>query len=580
MGIYKKLFSYAPERKGMAYVSIFFSLVSVVLLIMPFWYLWIFLRRLLVEQDTGGVMESAVFMILFMLAYGFTYFAALWFSHILAFRLENNLRKLAVDHLLDASFSYFDLHASGRIRKVIDNNASETHTIVAHLIPDISSAVLFPILVIAVTFVVDYRLGILLVVLMVIGMGMISGMLGESTFMEYYMQALERMNGEGVEYIRGIQVVKLFGTEVQNFKAFYAAISDYAKNALEYSMSSRIPYVLFQILFNIIVILPLPVCAYLLGRGGEPGLLLAKVIFFACLSGAVFTCFLKIMYTGMYQFQAKTVLERLEEAFEDMKKKRLVHGTAERMEGHSIEFDRVHFSYDEEKILEDLSFRLEEGKTYALVGSSGGGKSTIARLISGFYPIDGGEIRIGGRNISLYSEKALTENIAFVFQHSRLFKTSIYENVRMARPEAPHEEVMQALLDARCGEILERFPDKENTIIGSKGVYLSGGETQRIAIARAILKDAPIIILDEASAAADPENEYELQRAFARLIKGKTVIMIAHRLSSIKNVDEILVVDGGKVVQRGNHGTLMKEEGQYKRLQEMFERACDWRIHD
>jgi hypothetical protein len=284
------------------------------------------------------------------------------------------------------------------------------------------------------------------------------------------------------------------------------------------------------------------------------------------------------MYLGMHQYMASQAVDKLETLFGEMEENGIKYGTDTYFKDYNIEFKNVSFKYDDKFILENLSFKLNENKTYALVGSSGGGKSTIAKLISGFYKIDEGEILIGDKNITNYSRESLMNNISFVFQNSKLFKTTIFENVKIGNENASYEEVMKALKMARCDDILDKFKTRENTIIGSKGVYLSGGEIQRIAIARAILKDAKIIILDEASAASDPENEHEIQLAFSNLIKEKTVIIIAHRLSSIKNVDEILVVDKGQIVERGTDTELLKNNGRYKFLQDLFSQANEWRI--
>lgn len=580
MDLYKKILRYTPEKKANAYISLLLSAISAFLLVLPFLFLWRFLQELIEREDLSAATDYAVLMILIMLGYSLFYFLSLWASHILAFRLECNLRKEGTRHLMNASFSFFDQNQSGRIRKIIDDNAAQTHTIVAHLIPDISIAILMPIFLLAMIFVIDYRMGILLILLFAVGIVQMQMMMGGQEFMKTYYAALDRMNAEAVEYVRGMQVVKIFRSTLSSFKVFYETIMEYSKNALDYSMSCRRPYVIFQIIYNIVVAISIPFAIFFMNRGESAASILARTVFFAAYSGTLFVCFMKIMYVGMYHFLAAQSIEKLETLYTEMERKRLSHGTLESFENYDIEFENVSFQYDQEFILKDFNLKLEGNKTYAFVGSSGGGKSTIAKLISGFYAIDEGRIRIGGRGIHEYSEAALMKNIAFVFQNTRLFKTSIYENVRIGREDASREEVMEALRLARCEDILNKLPERENTLIGAKGVYLSGGEIQRIAIARAILKDAGIIILDEASAAADPENEYEIQRAFSSLIKGKTVIMIAHRLSSIRKVDEIIVIEGGKVAERGNDGQLMEKGGKYKDFQEMFSKANDWRVYD
>lgn len=427
-------------------------------------------------------------------------------------------------------------------------------------------------------FAVDLYLGIATVILSILAGIFTKLMFGEVEFMDKYNKALERVNSEAVEYVRGMQVLKIFKASIFSFKSFYESIVDYSKTAYEYSKSCKQPYVIFQIVLLGTAAFVIPF-AIMFSKGTENNVvIMIKLIFFTCFIGTLFSCFMRIMYVGMHQYMATQAVEKLENLFTEMEANDIKFGNNKEFSGYDIEFRNVSFKYDTVNILENLSFRLEENKTYALVGSSGGGKSTIAKLISGFYNIDEGAILIGEKNISTYSREALMNNISFVFQNSKLFKTTIFENVKIGNENASYEEVMNALKLARCGDILDKFETRENTVIGSKGVHLSGGEIQRIAIARAILKDAKIIILDEASAASDPENEHEIQLAFSNLMKDKTVIMIAHRLSSIRNVDEILVVDNGKIIERGTDKELMEIGGRYKFLQDLFSKSNEWRM--
>ena len=568
MDTYKRLLKYTPEKIHCAYISMVCATLGVASQMGAFWFLWKFLYALLVTKNvTDGSMYATVIVSL-LAGYSVVYFCALWASHVLGFRLESNLRKTAINHLMNASFAFFDMNPSGKIRKLIDDNAQETHI----------SALFTPIFMFIIVFAVDVKLGLLLLAVALIGGAQMMFMMGNKDFMRKYQAALERMNAEAVEYVRGMQIVKIFRSTVESFKAFYEAITGYSDLAYKYTLSCRTPYVMFQVLFNLFAVFTIPAAIYFMNKGADANLIIAKIVFFVCIAGVLFSAFMRVMYVGMYNFQAKSVVDKLENLFADMEKDNLEHGTEETFENFGIEFKNVSFGYTEEKILNDVSFTLEPNKTYALVGSSGGGKSTIAKLISGFYKINSGEILIGGKNISSYSRNALMRSIAFVFQTSKLFKTSIFENVKMGNKNASDEEVMNALRLARCEDILAKFPEREKTVIGSKGVHLSGGEIQRVAIARAILKNADIIILDEASAAADPENEYEIQQAFSNLMKNKTVIMIAHRLSSIKNVDEILVVEDGNIAERGSDAELMQKGGKYSRLQGLYSKANEWRV--
>lgn len=579
MDALKKILSYAPEKKANVGISIFFAILASFFTIAPFYYLWKALYSLLADKDSGNGMHYAVIVVLLMFVRIIVYLIALIVSHLLAFRVETNMKKKGLEKLLQASFSFFDLNQSGRVRKLIDDNTAETHMIVAHLIPDMTTAILQPVLMMITLFLVNYKLGIFMLIITVLGMLIVKAMFGNQTFMKKYLKSLEVMNAETVEYVRGMQVIKIFNTGVESFNSLFSSIKEYSKLALNYTISCRTPYVLFQVVFMMFTAVTVPFALKYISSGTDVGYVLTSVLFFSAFAGMIFGCFMKVMFVGMYQTQAAEAVGKLETLFSDMNEKKLEHGNIEEMNAYDIEFQNVSFGYEKDAlILKNLSFKLDAGKTYALVGSSGGGKSTIAKLISGFYNIDEGRILIGGKDIREYSEACLLDHIAFVFQNTKLFKTSIYDNVHIGNLSASKEEVMKALSAAKCDDILDKFESREHTMIGAKGVHLSGGEIQRIAIARAILKDADIIILDEASAAADPENEYEIQQAFSNLMKGKTVIMIAHRLSSIRKVDEILVVDRGSILERGNDETLMQANGRYRQLQELFSKANDWRV--
>lgn len=578
--VYKKLLYYVPKEKWLAYLAIMLTVASTVVTVSAYYYMYEFLKDLVIMGEAGSALRYAMLIVGLLVGGSLIYMSAVLLTHVLGFRLETNLRKKGIDGLMNASFKFFDANASGRTRQLIDDNAAQTHSIVAHLIPDNAGAVLTPIFALVVGFMVSIKVGIALILFTVIGAGQVMMMSGDKTFMKKYQLALEKMNSETVEYVRGMQVVKIFGASVYSFKALHKSIMDYSKCALSYSMGSKKPYVRFQVIFLGAIAILVPVAVLFADIHTDGKTLAVELIMFLFLSGVLFSGFMKIMYVSMYAFLGVSAVEKLEQIFAEMQQDKLKFGTLENFEDYDIEFDNVRFGYGEEMILDDLSFKLEPNKSYALVGASGSGKSTIAKLISGFYPINDGEIRIGGKSLSDYSEEAVTKNIAFVFQDSKLFKTSIFKNVQIADPGAARDQVMEALHLAGCDELIQKFPLKEKTEIGAKGVFLSGGEKQRIAIARAILKNAGIIIMDEASAAIDPENEHELQKAFKNLIKGKTVIMIAHRLSSIRAVDEILVMEKGKIIERGNDEELMqKDNSRYRYFQELYAQANDWRLY-
>ena len=578
MKIYKKLFAYVQYKKNLGFFAIIFSVISAVITVYGYYLIYRFLDNLIIHTDLSGAENLAIKSALILTAGAIFYFASGAFSHLLGFRLETNLRKRGIDGLENASFRFFDLNPSGKIRKIIDDNAAQTHQVVAHMIPDSSQAIITPVLVLVLGFIVSIRVGITLLALTIIGCLILGAMMGEQKFMKIYQEALSKLSAETVEYVRGMQVVKIFRANVESFKSFYKAIKDYSKYAYDYSLSCKKPYVLYQwLFFGLIAILIIPI-VYFMTSLGSTKVILLELIMILFLSGVLFVSFMRMMWYSLYISQGNYAVDTLEALYKDMQKDKLVHGNVNNFKNYNIEFENVSFAYNDKAVIENLSFKLEEGKSYALVGSSGSGKSTVAKLISGFYNVNEGCIKIGRIPISEYSDEALIKAISFVFQDSKLFKRSIYDNVALANKEATRDDVMKALKLAGCDLILDKFPERENTVIGSKGVYLSGGEKQRIAIARAILKDSKIIIMDEASASIDPDNEFELQKAFKNLMKDKTVIMIAHRLSTIKDLDEIIVMDSGKIIERGSDKELMSSDTKYKRLQELFNSANEWRV--
>lgn len=578
MKTYKKLFSYVSERKGWGILAILCSALSVLATVYGYYLIYRFLDGVLVAEDLSLASTYALQTALFLTLGAIFYIISGACSHVLAFRLETNLRKRGIEGLANASFRFFDLHPSGVTRKTIDDNAAQTHQVVAHLIPDHTQAFLSPILVLALSFYISWRVGLVLLILILLAGLLLKGMMGEKEFMKIYQEALATLSAESVEYVRGMPVVKIFGARVASFKTLYKAITDYSKYAYDYSQSCKRPYVLYQwLFFGLMALLIIPL-AFSSAAFGDPRVLAVELLLLLFFSGILFVSFMKIMWVSMYDFQANYAVDALENLYQAMQEDQLAFGDERTFDNYNIEFSHVDFAYDDKQVLSDLSFTLQEGRSYALVGSSGSGKSTIAKLISGFYAVDAGTIKIGGKPLDAYRQEALIQNIAFVFQNAKLFKQSIYDNVALARPGASREAVMTALHLAGCDVILDKFPGREETLIGSAGVYLSGGEKQRIAIARAILKDAQIIIMDEASAAIDPDNEHELQKAFKNLMQDKTVIMIAHRLSSIRAVDEILVLDHGEIVERGSDAELMGQDTRYKGFMGLYQSANEWRV--
>lgn len=578
MGIYKRMIGYIPESKVNIFLSLLISTLSTVVTVIGYFFIFKIVKSLLVEENYIYAESMAFKAVILLILGALLYFISGFFSHMAAFRLETNLRKKGIDGLTRASFRFFDLNPSGIVRKTIDDNAEQTHTAVAHLIPDMPQAFLTPLLAIILSFIISFRAGITILIVTILSAFILKFMMGEGEFMQKYQDSLKKLSAETVEYVRGIQVVKIFNADIESFKVLHKAIKDYSEYAYGYTQTCKKPYVLYQALIFGVVALLVMLSVIFLDKFNDYASLTVDIIMVLFIIGIMFVTLMKIMFIGQFTFEANYALDELEKLYDKMDVDNLKSGKEEVFDNYDVEFKNVKFGYGDVDVFDGLSFKLGENKTYALVGNSGSGKSTIAKLLSGFYKIDGGSILIGGKAIEDYSTKALIKAISFVFQEPKLFKKSIYENVAIAKRDASRKEVMKALELARCSDILDKFPERENTIIGSKGVYLSGGEKQRIAIARAILKDSKIILMDEASASIDADNEYELQRSFKNLMEGKTVIMIAHRLSSIKSVDEILVCEDGKIIERGSHDELINIDSKYKKLSEAYEYANDWRV--
>lgn len=580
MNIYKKLLSYALEFKAKAYVAMIIAVISSFFLVYGYFYIYKFLKMVILDSNYSAAETTAFKICGLLIVSVLLYYASMFIAHKLGFRIETNLRKRGVEGLNRASFRFFDTHPSGIVRKTIDDNAAQTHMIIAHLIPDNSRALFIPILLIVMGFFISLKVGIVISGLTVISVILMATMMENKEFMEVYQKSIDDLSSETVEYIRGISVIKVFGVSVDSMKKLFKLIHLYSHYCNLSANESRTKYVIYELVFfGISTIVIIPAAFFFLGKS-DPRMLALELTMILFLSGLMYTALMNLMYLTMYTFQANYAVNNIENLYSEMIKEKITFGDETEFNNHNIEFKNVEFSYGDKKVINDLSFKLEENKVYALVGESGSGKSTIAKLISGYYRIEGGEILIGGKPIEKYSEQSLMNEISFVFQDSKLFKISIYDNVKLAKKDATKDEVLDAMKLAGVLDIAKRFKDKENTIIGSKGVYLSGGEKQRIAIARAILKDSKIIIMDEASASIDADNEYELQKAFKNLMKGKTVIMIAHRLSAIKGVDEILVIDDGKIKERGTHEELMNQNGMFSKLYNLYKKANDWRVKD
>lgn len=569
-----------PEKKINGILSLIFTAFGCFIQFYAYYLIWQILFNVFTQGNSLNIKSSVSIVLLLFIGQAVLYIIGTWMSHLAAFSLETRLREKGIKNLVNASNTFFDTHQSGEVRKIIDNNVEQTHMSVAHLIPDHTAAIITPILLLILVFNIDLYLGIFFVIIVLISMFLLYKMSGEKDFTIAYMKKSDELNGQAVEYVRGLPVVKIFNAPLIGFKKLYRTINDYRDMVYEYSMSCSLPFVSFQWVLNIFIITPIFIAIYMVKNGADPYLWSAKILFFTLFMGLFFSDLMKIMYVGLYNVEANTAVDNLESLFDEMKDNAITYGNDEFIENCSIEFKNVSFSYDKKtKVIDNLSFKLDQDKVYALVGPSGGGKSSIAKLISALYPIDSGEILIGNKNIYSYKRETLMDNIGMVYQNPKLFQgISIFENVKLAKKDSSEKEVYDALKLAKCDQFIDRFEDGYDSIIGASGVNLSGGEIQRVSIARIFLKDPKVIILDEASAAADPENEYELQQAFKSLMEGKTVIMIAHRLSSIRGVDEILVVEDGNIIERGSHDYLMEKEARYKQFVDLYDEANQWRI--
>lgn len=584
-----RMFEFAGNRHWLTVVGCILAGISTVLSMIPFVCIWFVIRDILNAMIQGNIALAvssghyAWLAVVFSLLSILLYFGALCCSHLAAFRTATNMKKEAMHHIVTLPLGYFSQNASGRLRKIIDDNAGLTEGFLAHQLPDLTGAVVMPIAVLILLFVFDWRLGICCLVPLALSVYFLKKMMGgdNAGFMSGYMTALENMNKEAVEFVRGIPVVKVFQQTVFSFKNFHAAIEEYKKYASGYAICCRIPLTGFNVALNGTFILLIPVAMMLLSAAtGQAACqdVFLDFLFYSLFTPICTTMMNRIMFSSEQLMAAKSAVNRIEEVLQE---KPLAESDAPQTpKDASVVFDHVSFTYPgaEEKALDDVSFTVPAGKTVALVGASGSGKSTAASLIPRFYDVQEGSVQVGGVDVRSIAKHELMEHISFVFQNTRLFKDTLLENIRAARPGATREEVMAAAEAAQCMDIIDRLPNGLDTVVGSGGTYLSGGENQRIALARAILKDAPIIVLDEATAFADAENEHQIQLAFEGLTKGKSVLMIAHRLSTIQDADMILVFRDGKIAERGTHSELLKQNCIYASMWKDYQTSIAWKV--
>jgi len=582
------LLEYAGSYKGLTFLGLGLSALAMILGMAPYICIWLVARDLIAAApdwaSASGIARYGWMAFGFAVAGIAVYFAALMCTHLAAFRTASNIRKQGMAHLMKTPLGFFDANASGLIRNRLDGAASETETLLAHNLADIVGSTAMVISMIVLMFVFDWRMGASCLLAAVVSIAAMFTMMGgrNARLMAEYQAAQDVMSKAGTEYVRGIPVVKVFQQTVYSFRAFKQAIEDYSAKAKHYQGDvCQVPQSVNLTFTEGAFVFLVPVACVLapgaLKAGNFAGFV-TDFAFYAVFSAVISTALARIMFAASGTMLASTALSRIDQVMSAPMLKITDH--PQMPKDNSVEFKDVTFTYDGSEIpaLDHVSFRVEPGQTVALVGPSGGGKTTAASLIPRFWDVSSGAVEVGGVDVRKADPHVLMDRVAFVFQNDRLFKASILENVRAARPDATRDEVQAALSAAQCGDILEKLPDGMDTVIGTEGTYLSGGEQQRVALARAILKNAPIVVLDEATAFADPENEALIQKAFAVLTKDRTVIMIAHRLSTVVGADKIIVMDKGHVAEEGTHAQLAAAGGLYAKMWADYNQAASWRI--
>lgn len=578
------LMDYAGRRRVLTYLSWVLSAVSALTALVPFIFVWLIVREVIEADGNFAAVQGSLSV------YGWwavgsalismlVYFAALMCSHVAAFRVASNMRKRAMRHIGALPVGFMNSLGSGRVRRIVNESSGATETYLAHQLPDMVGAFATPVGMIVLLFVFDWRLGLLSLIPTVLGFIIMSKMTGKDMArkLKEYQSALENMNNEAVEYVRGVPVVKTFGQTVFSFKRFKGSIDSYHTWVVAYTKSLMWPMVAFTTAINCVFV-PLIIAGLCFTAGGVDGTFLLNLIFYIIFTPIISVTLIKVMFMSENNMIVSDALQRIDGI---LAIKPLPEPSAPQTpKDNSVTFENVTFAYEgaDRNAIDGITLDVKAGETVALVGPSGGGKTTAAGLVARFWDTASGAVKVGGVNVKDIDRQTLNDTVAYVFQDSKLLKTSIFENVRMGRPSTTREEVLAALHNAQCDDILNKFPHGVDTVIGSKGVYLSGGEQQRIAIARVMLKNAPVLVLDEATAFADPENEAAVQRAFERLANGRTVIMIAHRLTTVQNADKIYVLKDGKVAEEGTHAWLMEQNGLYHDMYDEYRTSIAWKV--
>lgn len=577
-----RLLSYAGNRKILSYLSWFFAAVSALIALVPFWYIWRILKEVIEVAPNFGeavnITHYGWMAVLFAVAAVLVYITGFMCSHMAAFRIATNMRIEMTEHITKLPLGVIEQFGSGKLRRTISETTGATETYLAHQLPDKAKAIANIVGMLALLAVFDWRLGFLSLAPVLLAFICMSGMTGKNMQrkMTEYQNALADMSNEAVEYVRGIPVVKTFGQTVFSFKKFKGTIDNYEKWTTSYTLDLRGPMMLYTLAINSVFAF-LIVGAFWFSHGTVTPELLLDVLFYIIITPVITLTMTSLMYMSENNMIVADAIDRVDSVL-DLSELSTSKNVQHPADG-SVELENVSFSYDGSKnAVDNVSLKIAEGQTVAFVGPSGGGKSTLASIIARFFDPQSGSVRIGGADVKQIPKDELMNTVSFVFQNSRLIKGSILDNVRLSNPAASEAEVMAALKAAQCTDIIEKFPQGVNTVIGSEGIYLSGGEMQRIAIARAMLKNAPVLILDEATAFADPDNEVKVQQALGELARGKTVIMIAHRLSTVVNADRIFVLHDGKIVEDGKFEALKEKNGLFADMWNDYQKSVQWKV--
>ena len=577
-----RLLGYAGKRKFFSYASWVLAALSALVALAPFYFIFNIIKEVFETTPDFGNAKNLTFngwmAVLFAVVGYLLYIAALMCSHMAAFRVATNMRKDVLSHLVKLPLGYVEEAGSGRLRKIINDSTAASETYLAHQLPDKAVAVATPIGLIALLFIFDWKLGILSLIPVVLAFLIMASMTGKKMAqkMREYQNSLDAMSNEAVEYVRGIPVVKTFGQTVFSFKRFKATIDNYEKWVISYTKDLRIPMMLYTAAINSVFVF-LIVVALIFTKNGVTNEFLLNFIFYIIITPVISLTLTKMMYQSENAMIVADALQRVDTILDAEQLPEAVNG--KKPADSSIEFRNVSYSYDGVKnAVENVSLNIHSGSTVAFVGPSGSGKSTMANLISRFFDVSEGQVLVGGVDVRNIKKDILMDNVSFVFQNSHLIKGTILDNVRMARPQASREEVMNALEKSQCMDIVKKLPNGVDTVVGTNGVYLSGGEQQRIAIARVMLKNSPVVILDEATAFADPDNEVMVQKAFSELAKDRTVIMIAHRLSTVAGADRIYVLKDGKIEEYGKYNELINNGGMFSKMWNDYRHSVDWKV--